>query len=181
MGIIGIGTDIVHAPRIASLIARRTPAKLATRILSPKERCEWEKLSPPISSAAISATLWDLDAVMAERWFRFLTVRWAVKEAAYKALSPFYRPTWKEFTVSKTPEDYGKPSLKFKNSARVKLHVSISHDGEYTVASVLAEGRVSSAHTSLPGELPRTGPLLSVSATPTPASAIESCGVTTRT
>ena len=75
--------------------------------------------------------------VMAEEWFRFLTVRWAVKEAAYKALFPLYRPTWKDLTVSK---DCGKPSLKFESCPRVKLHASVSHDGEYTVASVLAEG-----------------------------------------
>ena len=79
---------------------------------------------------------WDLDVIMAEEWFRFLTVRWAVKEAAYKALFPLYRPTWKDLTVSK---DCGKPSLKFENCPRVKLHASVSHDGEYTVANVLAE------------------------------------------
>ena len=30
-------------------------------------------------------------------------------------------------------------SLAFKKSANVKLHVSVSHDGEYTVANVLAD------------------------------------------
>ena len=140
MRIIGIGIDIVHTPRIASLVARRTPTKLATRILSPSERREWESLSPPISSVPVSTAEKDLDAIMAEKWFRFLTVRWAIKEAAYKALSPLYKPTWKDLTVSKAPEDGGKPSLAFENYARVKLHTSVSHDGEYTVASVLAEG-----------------------------------------
>jgi len=77
---------------------------------------------------------------MAEKWFGFLTVRWAIKEAAYKALSPLYKPTWKDLTVSKPLEDGGKPSLAFEKYARVKLHASVSHDGGYTVASVLAEG-----------------------------------------
>lgn len=76
---------------------------------------------------------------MAERWFGFLVVRWATKEAAYKALSPLYKPTWKDLTVSKVPGDGGKPSLTFERFVEVKLHVSVSHDGEYTVASVLAE------------------------------------------
>ena len=138
MGIIGIGIDVVHIPRIASLVARRTPTKLATRILSPRELREWETMSPPIS-VSLSTAERDLDAVMAERWFRFLTVRWAIKEAAYKALSPHYKPTWKDLIVSKVPGDGGKPSLTFENFVAVKLHVSISHDGEYTVANVLAE------------------------------------------
>ena len=140
MGIIGIGIDIVHAPRIASLVVRRTPTKLAARILSPAEHREWETLSPPTSSVSSSISEGDLDVIMAEKWFRFLTVRWAVKEAAYKALFPLYRPTWKTLTVSKAQEGGGKPILAFEESAKVKLHVSVSHDGEYTVASVLAEG-----------------------------------------
>ena len=135
MGIIGVGIDIVHIPRIASLVTRRTPTRLATRILSPSEHCEWETFSPPVSTAER-----DLDAIMAEKWFRFLTVRWAIKEAAYKALSPLYKPTWKDLTVYKAPEHGGKPSLAFENYAKVKLHASVSHDGEYTVANVLAEG-----------------------------------------
>ena len=140
MGIIGVGIDIVHTPRIASLVARRTPTKLATRILCPSERREWVTLSPPISSAPVSTAERDLDAIMTKKWFRFLAVRWAIKEAAYKALSPLYKPTWKDLTVSKTLEDDGKPSLAFEKYAKVKLHASVSHDGEYTVASVLAEG-----------------------------------------
>jgi len=131
MGIIGIGIDIVHTPRIASLVARRTPAKLAARILSSSELREWETLSPPISSVPVP--------VATEEWFRFLTVRWAIKEAAYKALFPLHKPTWKDLTVSKAPADGGKPNLTFKGSTKVKLHASVSHDGEYTVANVLAE------------------------------------------
>jgi len=139
MGIIGVGIDIVHTPRIASLVARRTPTKFAARILSPSERHEWDKLFPSTPSVPVSVTERDIDAIMAEKWFRFLAVRWAVKEAAYKALFPLYKPTWKDLTVSKAPEDGGKPGLTFENYARVKLHVSVSHDGEHTVANVLAE------------------------------------------
>jgi holo-[acyl-carrier protein] synthase len=138
MGIIGVGIDIVHATRIASLVARRTPMKLAIRILSPSERHEWETLFPA-TSVPVSTAERDMDAIMAKKWFKFLTVRWVIKEAAYKALSPLYKPTWKDLTVSKAPEDSGKPSLAFGGYARVKLHVSVSHDGEYTVANVLAE------------------------------------------
>ena len=138
MGIIGIGIDIVHVPRIARLVARRTPAKLATRILNPNELQEWKKISSPASVSPFDAE-GGLDVITAEKWFRFLTVRWAVKEAAYKALFPLHKPTWKDLTVFKGPGDGGKPSLRFEGFAEVKLHVSVSHDGEYTVANVVAE------------------------------------------
>jgi len=140
MGIIGIGIDIIHTPRLASLVARRSPTKLATRILSPSELREWEKLSPPISSVPVSTTERDLDVIVGAEWFRFLAVRWAIKEAAYKALFPLYKPTWKDLTVFKAPTEGGKPSLAFEHPVKVNLNVSVSHDGEYTVASVLAEG-----------------------------------------
>ena len=138
MGIIGIGIDIVHTPRIASLVIRRTPRKLATRILSPNELREWEMIFP-LAFVPSPRTEKDLDLIMAEKWFRFLTVRWATKEAAYKALFPLYKPTWKDLTVFRAPGEGSKPSLAFGKFAEVKLRVSVSHDGEYTVANVLAE------------------------------------------
>lgn len=39
--ILGIGIDIVHLPRIAAVIERRTSQKLADRILSPSETEHW--------------------------------------------------------------------------------------------------------------------------------------------
>jgi holo-[acyl-carrier protein] synthase len=143
MGIIGIGVDIVHVPRIASLVRRRSPAKFAARILSPTELSEWKTLSPPTTSAP-AATARDSDVIATvpdiSKRVRFLAVRWAVKEAAYKALFPNYRPTWKDLSVSKEPgNDGGKPQLAFGRFENVRLHVSVSHDGEYIVANVLAE------------------------------------------
>ena len=72
--------------------------------------------------------------------------RFAVKEAAYKALYPVARPTWKELTFlsfgSSSPGS--KPKLDYTPMASLgskvpKLHVSVSHDGEYIAATVLAE------------------------------------------
>lgn len=55
----------------------------------------------PVSSPVTEG---DLDAIMVEKWFMFLAVRLcAVKEVAYKALYPLYKPMWKDLTVSKTP------------------------------------------------------------------------------
>lgn len=143
MGIIGIGIDIVHVPRIVSLVCRRTPAKFAARILSPSEFTEWQTLFPPTTSTpTMTAKDSDVIAVAPEtpKWVRFLAVRWAIKEAAYKALFPNYRPSWKVLSVSKDPgSDGGKPELRFGKFENVRSHVSVSHDGEYIVASVLAE------------------------------------------
>jgi holo-[acyl-carrier protein] synthase len=44
MSILGIGVDIVHVPRIAALLNRRGPTRLATRILNLEEFSRWESL-----------------------------------------------------------------------------------------------------------------------------------------
>jgi holo-[acyl-carrier protein] synthase len=44
MGVLGIGVDIVHTPRIASIFTRRSPQRLAARILSREELTHWETL-----------------------------------------------------------------------------------------------------------------------------------------
>lgn len=70
--------------------------------------------------------------------------RWAVKEAAYKAVFPTYRPTWKELSYySHNVSTSRKPSLVFDGNGceDIILHVSVSHDGDYVIAQVLAEHR----------------------------------------
>jgi len=70
--------------------------------------------------------------------------RWAVKEAAYKALYPI-RPTWKEVTYSSfNAATHAKPTLVYRPvhdnvTPAHKLHVSVSHDGDYIFAQVIAE------------------------------------------
>ncbi|KAL1724457.1 4'-phosphopantetheinyl transferase superfamily [Schizophyllum commune] len=151
MAILGIGVDLVHLPRIAAALSRH-PSRFPARILSPSELSDWRKLET---------------AAAAER-VRFLAVRWAVKEAAYKALSAAYRPVWHELTYAHGPA--GRPILQYRPkegfphpangmedavsemkvrkpseglgapAPRLKaLHTSVSHDGEYAIANVLAE------------------------------------------
>ena len=45
MAILGIGVDVVHAPRIAALLSRRCPQRFAARMLSHEELAQWESLS----------------------------------------------------------------------------------------------------------------------------------------
>jgi len=122
----GIGIDIVHVPRITSLISRRGALRLASRILSTSELSDWN--SVPLGSQD-----------------RFLAVRWAVKEAVYKATYPAIQPTWKQLTYrgfrdgTKPTVEY-RPAVKLDQRKKVmKMHVSVSHDGEYVFASVLVE------------------------------------------
>ncbi|GJE84600.1 4'-phosphopantetheinyl transferase [Phanerochaete sordida] len=124
MAILGIGVDVVHVPRIAALIRRRGTEPLAARILSPRELDDWRAVR-------------DLSAQT-----RFLAVRWSVKEAAYKALFPVDRPTWKEFSVSRLQGN--KPTLLYKPTrhsaaSQAIFHCSVSHDGDYVFSTVLVE------------------------------------------
>jgi len=125
MGILGIGVDVVFVPRITSLISRRGAPRLASRILSVSELSDWNA-SPPANQN------------------RFLAVRWAAKEAAYKALYPTVKPTWKQLTY-RSLRASAKPTLEYhpiveddQNNVG-KLHVSVSHDGAYIFASVVVE------------------------------------------
>jgi holo-[acyl-carrier protein] synthase len=70
--------------------------------------------------------------------------RWAMKEAAYKALYPTVTARWKELTYQGLAEGR-KPTLYYHpftpgNSEKVgRLHASVSHDGDYVFTSVLVE------------------------------------------
>ncbi|KAF8558905.1 4'-phosphopantetheinyl transferase [Imleria badia] len=124
MTIHGIGVDLLHVPRMAALVRRRGAGRIASRILSSTERSAF-------------CRLWSDEETM-----RFLGVRWAVKEAAYKALYPL-RPTWKDLTYTTfDPQTESKPTLAFHPTGGIvsgQLHVSVSHDGEYIIAHVVAE------------------------------------------
>ncbi|RDB22592.1 Holo-[acyl-carrier-protein] synthase [Hypsizygus marmoreus] len=130
MVLIGVGVDVVHIPRIASLFQRRG-SRVASRILSAEERAQWELL--PTSDLG--------------RRVRFLAVRWGIKEAAYKAMYPVVRPTWKELTYRGLGDDPArtKPTLVYHPAdasccSKVgKTHISVSHDGDYVFTSVIVE------------------------------------------
>ncbi|KAL9712646.1 putative secondary metabolism biosynthetic enzyme [Leucoagaricus gongylophorus] len=122
--LLGIGVDIVYLPRIAAIVKRYSGHNFASRILSKRELEQWNCLQDTSEQRQI---------------------QWAVKEAAYKALYPDIKPTWKELTYlglspygEKPTLSYGSPS---QNSGKKfgSMHVSVSHDGDYTVAYVAVE------------------------------------------
>ncbi|TFL05671.1 4'-phosphopantetheinyl transferase superfamily [Pterulicium gracile] len=124
--ILGIGVDLVHLARIAKMVAGRHGRRFPARILSSEEVKEFDFLGGGV-----------------DRRMRYLAVRWAVKEAAYKALYPTIRPSWKDLSLLRRASD-AKPRLELDSgllpeASTVDLQVSISHDGDYVVASVLAQ------------------------------------------
>ncbi|GAC98891.1 phospholipase A2 [Pseudozyma hubeiensis SY62] len=125
--------------------------KVAKRILCESEWNEYQELSLRLTSESSHLE-------------RYIANRWCAKEAAYKALYPKYMVSWKDLCVRKHVsssdvvgqlEEQGlrtmKPALSFSDEWRSKhpdissipkLHLSLSHDGEYVVANVLAEESV---------------------------------------
>ena len=151
MGVLGIGVDILRVPRIAALVQRKSALRLASRILSQPELSVWNNMvnkdaDTRLRFLAVRYVIWS-DARRRASLTRGPTLshRWSVKEAAYKALYPHARPTWKELTFLDGPSHINgkKPVLRYlpEHSATpsVLLHASISHDGDYVFATVLAE------------------------------------------
>jgi holo-[acyl-carrier protein] synthase len=146
MPILGVGIDIVYAYRIAAVLNRRGKS-FASRILSAQELPRWETLPSPESSRFLAvrspahACRYTADSDHSRRW--------CVKEAAYKALYPVARPTWKELTYQSPGKNNTRPILlyqpSFDRNARDlsgwRFHVSVSHDGDYICSSVVVEGQ----------------------------------------
>ncbi|KAF8591972.1 4'-phosphopantetheinyl transferase [Ramaria rubella] len=124
MTILGVGTDVLYLPRMAALVKRRSAGRLASRILCEREHGHWVSLQNHNDQ------------------LRFLAVRWCVKEAAYKALQPDLALGWKDISFLKDPIlTNRKPVLHMIRECTwtVKFHASVSHDGDYVIAMVVAE------------------------------------------
>ncbi len=123
--IIGIGSDIVALPRLKRLLSAH-PQRLPKKLLGEnEERRFW--LSP--------------------RRCEFLAARIAAKEALAKALGLGMRAPlgWRRVAVER--EENGKPFFVFADAMQKHLrergiarcHLSITHDGDYAAATVVAE------------------------------------------
>lgn len=66
-------------------------------------------------------------------------IRWAAKEATFKACYPSLRLTWKQVETWKAGPKPMVRLLDMPNEQTLQLHLSISHDGEYVVGYVVAE------------------------------------------
>ncbi|KPD03003.1 holo-ACP synthase [Moellerella wisconsensis] len=125
MSIVGLGTDIVEISRISQII-ERSGSNLAERILTEHELVQYFQHARPE---------------------RYLAKRFAVKEAAAKALGTGIRQglAFNQFEVKN--DALGKPVLSLHGAALTlaqslgisTLHVSITDERNYACATVIAE------------------------------------------
>ena len=125
MAILGLGTDIVEIARIEGVIAR-SGDRLARRVLSDNEWAIWETHQQPV---------------------RFLAKRFAVKEAASKALGTGIRNglAFNQFEVYN--DEMGKPKLRLWAAAKrlaermgvAHMHVKLADARHYACATVIIE------------------------------------------
>lgn len=125
--ILGTGVDMALISRIER-VAAKFPERFARRILHPVERPAWGAAPYPV---------------------RFLTKRFAAKEAAAKALGTAIRNgvAMQDFIVE--TGEYGKPLLRVEGQAAIEAakrgishwHLSITDEGDTVIAYVIAEGR----------------------------------------
>lgn len=124
MAIAGIGTDIVEIARIERSLGRSS--KLVTRILTEREQQVYASHSQPV---------------------RYLAKRFAIKEAAVKALGTGIGNGIGWQHVETLSSEKGAPQLCFYDefeqmcAARgiTRSHVSVSDETHYAVATVILE------------------------------------------
>ena len=125
--IFGIGTDLVHIPRITALLTKHGD-KIAQRILSDTEFKQFQQ---------------------ANNQANFLAKRFAAKEATAKALGTGFRDGLSLRHIEVNNNENGKPILKFHQRGQALLAelnigramISLSDEHEYAMAFVtLMEG-----------------------------------------
>jgi holo-[acyl-carrier protein] synthase len=125
MAILGLGTDIVEISRIEAVVAK-SGDRLARRILNENEWVVYLQHQQPV---------------------RFLAKRFAVKEAAAKALGTGIRNglAFEQFEV--VNDVLGKPGLVFHQRAAemaaqlgvTSVHVTLADERRYACATVIIE------------------------------------------
>ncbi|MGM0420669.1 MAG: holo-ACP synthase [Bacillota bacterium] len=121
--IIGHGIDIVKVKRINSVL-NNYPIKFKKRVFTPEEIKYCDNSSQPNESYA---------------------VRFAAKEAVYKILcSELTWLDWQEISVRSEPWPVltllGKTKAAANKLGVINWHLSFSHEREYAIASIIAEG-----------------------------------------
>lgn len=106
-----IGVDLLSISRIGRIF--RNP-RFPKRILSNSEHFEYSSLNNDKERIA------------------FLSIRWAVKEAAYKAAYP-RKLSWKDISVFKVDN---KPFINLPFSNLIP-HISVSHESDFLIATVI--------------------------------------------
>ncbi|CAH1768475.1 10858_t:CDS:2, partial [Entrophospora sp. SA101] len=157
--------DMIHIPRIYRLINKNRPLRLEQQnqhqspIITFEERFskrilndyELTQLNNELSSLPFDFFNGNKE-LFYNHVSKFLAVRWALKEATYKAIYPMYKLTWKEITIKKI--EGAKPSvyLNVNNNNNnnnnndiidfiktIKIHCSVSHEKNIVISQVIIE------------------------------------------
>jgi len=123
--IVGLGSDIVEVERIEDAL-QRLGEKFARRILNDEEWAIWSDMSQKP---------------------HYLAKRFAVKEAAAKALGTGFRNGLTMQDIGTVNDELGKPVLVLSGVAEQRMedlgarvaHVTISDEKHYAVATVILE------------------------------------------
>ena len=149
---LNIGTDIVHLPRIYRLITRSTSSTSANtylnrfthRILCGQELEQFRQRFPRQNvepTLQCSSSPGSPDSTRTTDMARWLAGRFAAKEAARKA-APGGASTvsWKDVMIKLEEGGGGRPEVIYLKEAHPRQvgKLSISHDGDYVVAMVVA-------------------------------------------
>ncbi|KAF7511500.1 hypothetical protein GJ744_004088 [Endocarpon pusillum] len=135
---LSIGTDVVYLPRIRRLISKREGCNLipfAKRILHPLEIRDLSHRHPQWQAQHKKSCV-DSDSLI-----KWLGGRFAAKEAARKAMGATTLG-WKDVRVE--VKGSGEPQIicairdMDNNNIECEAKLSLSHDGDYVVATVLA-------------------------------------------
>jgi len=150
MRILGTGIDIVQISAIAGVLARRG-MRFPQKILHITELDDFDEFyakDPPRALQFLASRHTPLPLLpppaFPHLWF-VLCDRFALKEATYKALQPAASLFWKDIAV--TRKFHQKPTfimtpkmMQVHKDLRIAgTHVSLSHDGDYAIASVMFE------------------------------------------
>ncbi|EYE91426.1 holo-ACP synthase [Aspergillus ruber CBS 135680] len=144
---LNIGTDIVHLPRIARLVSRPNGylTRFTRRILSDQEQADFRKRFnlPPGEDVPLESRFAGPTSSLSTEMARWLAGRFAAKEAARKAAPGGAASVgWKD-VIMRRERGSGRPGIVYldANGGPGRMgKLSISHDGEYVVATVLAAG-----------------------------------------
>ena len=78
--IIGIGCDLFDISRLKGLFIRRRLNKFLNRILTDKEKTQFDALFPRTKTFEFAS----IENVEQRRMLKWIGIRWAVKESIYK-------------------------------------------------------------------------------------------------
>ncbi|PUU83831.1 4'-phosphopantetheinyl transferase superfamily [Tuber borchii] len=133
----GIGVDLLHLPRLTRLLTKRPTYthRFARRILT---KSEYRQFLKSTTTTTTTTTTSSSSSPLAATTIKWLGVRWAAKEAAFKAFGTRRGGlVWEDVEVGYY--DSGQPFLWLFNKERERRMggLSISHDGEYLVAMAM--------------------------------------------